>query len=143
MRVNLFLAALFLLSLLLLYSCNSGSYDNDAAIEPQMTKAETKPEIRQEISKPKTEIKTETIKDSRPSTGRYSVQIGAFVSEANAQGFAQKAEELFDIDVKCSLIDGFYKVRLGSCSTRADAIALLGRVKSVGYADSFVTETNK
>jgi rare lipoprotein A len=66
-----------------------------------------------------------------PSTnGKFSIQVAAFASSANATAAATKSGGKVTSDGK------FFRVRTGPFTTRANAEASLAKVKAAGYSDA-------
>ena len=62
--------------------------------------------------------------------GKFSVQVGTFASRANAQAAASK------IGGSVSPAGKFWRVRLGSYASTAEATAALAKARAAGYSDA-------
>ncbi len=71
----------------------------------------------------------------------YRVQIGAFVSQQNAEMFAAAARMKFTEKVYVQYVDPYYKVRVGDLLSRGDAEMLKAKVLQLGYPGSFIVES--
>jgi cell division septation protein DedD len=80
---------------------------------------------------------TDTAADTATADG-YRVQIFAGASEENARGLAREAESLLSVSAYVHYTDGYWKVRVGNCSTRAEAETLRNRARNAGYADCWI-----
>ncbi len=86
--------------------------------------------------------KTETIVRS-PAGGGFAVQLGAFNSEANAQGLARHVNEMMgenDPDARVVLINGINKVYVGRGLARENAQKLAAKVSDVVGLKGFVVK---
>ena len=72
----------------------------------------------------------------------WSVQIGAFKSEAGALQLVEELKQKFNQPVykRYDPATGYYKVTLGSFPTREAATQYKAEVQSRGYPDSFIVE---
>ncbi len=80
---------------------------------------------------------TDAAADTATADG-YRVQIFAGASEENAQRLALEAESVLSIPAYVLYTDGFWKVRVGNCGTRAEAETLRNRARNAGYADCWI-----
>ena len=71
----------------------------------------------------------------------YRVQIGAFMSESNAELFAAGARTKFIEKVYVEQIPPWYKVRVGNLLSREEAEMLRGQAIQLGYPGSWIVET--
>lgn len=137
-----------ILFLMYFSACSSSNYETEDVDIPQDTSGITRyNEIKQEVEKPKPEIKEETIKEettqvSKPPDVKYTVQIGAYEQQSNAQDMLDKAKAYFSnayFDVKGNI----YHVRVGKLSSTDDVLVLLSKVQSAGFSDAFITKVDK
>lgn len=136
---------LFFSAFVFLCSCNSESYDKEEE-SVEAPKTETKTEIKEDVEQPKNEIKQEinkdiSKKDLKVSPRTYTIQLGAFSNESNAKDFLSYAQSKLDYSINYYQIEGLYKVRVGSFNNVSDARAVLVKVRDVGFADSFMTDS--
>lgn len=68
--------------------------------------------------------------------GRYSVQVGAYSSKANADAAAKKSGG------KAVQSGKFWAVRIGPMANQDDAQAALAKAKSAGYSDARIQRSN-
>lgn len=71
-----------------------------------------------------------------PSPGRYSVQVGSFTAESNAQALkAELEQKVVSVHLVKALIGGeaYYRVRVGQFASRAEAQRAAERLASLGY----------
>jgi hypothetical protein len=80
---------------------------------------------------------TGTAADTATADG-YRVQLFAGASEENARKLAREAESLLGVPAYVNYIDGYWKVRVGDCRTRAEAETLRNRARNAGYADCWI-----
>lgn len=75
-------------------------------------------------------------------TMMWSVQLGAFKSEAGALQLIEEVKKKFNQPVykRYDAVTGYYKVTLGSYQLREDASRFKLDVQSRGYPDAFVVE---
>jgi cell division septation protein DedD len=88
-------------------------------------------------------VDTKAATDATPSgTMMWSVQLGAFKSEAGALQLIEEVKKKFNQPVykRYDAVTGFYKVTLGSYQLREDAARFKLDVQSRGYPDAFVVE---
>jgi len=72
----------------------------------------------------------------------YSVQIGAFYDNANAEKRKAMASSFLDQSIYIEYIAPYYKVRVGNFVTKAEATSY--KLKIIGYfSDAFVAETTR
>ena len=133
--------ALFLC--LFIYACNDTGYEIEQRDESEAPKTETKPEIKQDVEQPKTDIKQDVIKENRVANKEFTIQIGAFSSEANAKDLVKRAGKSINMEISYFFIDGLYKVRAGAFSTKNEAISNIEQILQAGFKDPFITELNK
>jgi len=120
--------------------CNSPIYEIVEVEEPIE-------EIKEEAKPPVTEIKEDTkppenkFSEKNVISRTYVVQIGAFTDEVNAERYTGTARnKLSNYDITVKNIDGLYKIRLGSFTTKEEALDILNTAKNAGFSDSFVVE---
>ena len=111
------------------YACGSGEFETG--------------ETKQEISgNPNTETpnKPETEKQisDLPNKGLFTIQLGAFVDEANAISLSNSVKKFFGDEVNYSLKGDLYKVRLGLFTSETEASAALEKIKKQGFEDAFI-----
>ena len=80
---------------------------------------------------------TDTAAETATADG-YRVQIFAGSSEDNARELALEAESALGVPVYVNHVDGYWKVRVGDCRTRAEAETLRNRARNAGYADCWI-----
>jgi hypothetical protein len=68
----------------------------------------------------------------------FRVQILATSSETSAREAKKRVEDRLGFPVYVTRIDGMYKVRVGDCSTRAEAEKVRERCRGAGYADAWI-----
>lgn len=71
----------------------------------------------------------------------YRIQILATREPEKARAFAESARPLFQEKVYVEYLDPYYKVRVGDCLTREEAILLLMRVRRSGFDEAWITAT--
>lgn len=71
----------------------------------------------------------------------YRVQIGAFMSQSNAELFAAAARANLTGNVYVEQIPPWHKVRVGDLLSREEAEMLRAKVLQLGYPGSFIVET--
>lgn len=71
----------------------------------------------------------------------YRVQIGAFMSQSNAELFAAAARTRFTENVYVEPVPPWHKVRVGDLLSREEAEMLKGKALQLGYSGSFIAET--
>ncbi len=71
----------------------------------------------------------------------YRVQIGAFMSQSNAELFAAAARTNLTGNVYVEQIPPWHKVRVGDLLSREEAEMLRAKVLQLGYPGSFIVET--
>lgn len=71
----------------------------------------------------------------------YRVQIGAFMSQSNAELFAAAARTNLTGNVYVEQIPPWHKVRVGDLLSREEAEMLKAKVLQLGYPGSFIVET--
>jgi cell division septation protein DedD len=76
-----------------------------------------------------------------PETYGYRVQIGAFLSQQNAEMFAAAARGRFTENVYVQFIEPYHKVRIGDLLSRGDAEMLKAKALQLGYPGSFIVES--
>lgn len=76
-----------------------------------------------------------------PETYGYRVQIGAFLSQQNAEMFAAAARGRFTEKVYVQYIEPYHKVRIGDLLSRGDAEMLKAKALQLGYPGSFIVES--
>lgn len=71
-------------------------------------------------------------------TASIFVQVASFSSEQNAASFAGYLSDLGPTDIAKALVNDswFYRVRLGAFATMDEALAMLGKVKNLGFSDA-------
>jgi cell division protein FtsN len=87
---------------------------------------------------------TDTIYNKTPKVdnGPYTVQIGAFANNANAEKFLKSAKSELKMDfVVKQTSDGLFRVVIGDYKTLPEAEEVLRNVKRKGYNDSFVSDS--
>jgi cell division septation protein DedD len=123
--LNLFAVGLALVC----YSCGSGEIETGESQQKISGSPET-----EKITKPETE---KTVTDL-PRKGLFTIQLGAFVDEANAITLMNSAKKVFGDDVHYSLINDLYKVRFGLFTSETEATVALESIRKKGFEDSFV-----
>ncbi|TET81577.1 SPOR domain-containing protein [candidate division TA06 bacterium] len=88
-------------------------------------------EVPQEIEAPTVPVETYG----------YRVQIGAFMSQSNAELFAAAARTNLTGNVYVEQIPPWHKVRVGDLLSREEAEMLRAQVLQLGYPGSFIVET--
>lgn len=130
-------------------ACSSSSYETEDVDIPRDTSRITRyNEIKQDVEKPKPEIKEETPKQestvvSNVPQVKYTVQIGAYGVESNAQDMLNKAKSYFSNDVYFAVKNDIYQVRIGKVSSTDEALLLLDKIKGAGFYDAFITKVDK
>lgn len=131
-------------------SCNSTGYEiEEVENNSDSSLFTSQNEIKQEIVQPNIEIKNDPVEIKNPDitinkneTGLYTVQLGAFIDEANALAFSNKVKIVLNINVSSSLINGLFKVRTAEFTNKKDASILLDKIKASGF-DGFITNPEK
>ena len=111
------------------YSCGSGEIETG--------------ETQQEVSgNPQTETtnkpETEKFAYELPNKGLFTIQLGAFIDEANAVSLLNSAKQFFGDDVYYNLMNDLYKVRVGLFTSETEASVVLEKIKKKGFGDSFI-----
>jgi cell division septation protein DedD len=138
-----------LLFLMYFSACDSSSYEMEEVDIPKDTSRITRyNEIKQEVEKPKPEIKEETKKEeptivSNQPEVKYTIQIGAYEHESNAQDMLNKAKSYFSSDAYYDLKGDLYKVRIGKLSSTDEALTMLSKIQGAGFYDAFITRVDK
>ena len=76
------------------------------------------------------------VPEGSPSPGRYSVQVGSFTAESNAQALkAELGQKVVSVHLVKALIGGeaYYRVRVGQFASRAETQRAAERLASLGY----------
>ena len=68
----------------------------------------------------------------------FRVQVFASAQREAAQTARQEVMDALSVAAYVDLIDGLFKVRVGNCKTREEAVALRDRCRRAGYQDSWV-----
>lgn len=133
-KINLYF--LLLPFALYLTGCNSGEYDIE---QYQVTYTEKSLNIDtlKKITIDETDIK-EDKRIGNSESYSYTIQIGAFSIQENMDKFLEQAKTDLDENVFFIQSGGLLKVRIGTFSSRADAIKRIEFVKSKGYNDAFI-----
>lgn len=71
----------------------------------------------------------------------YRVQLMATTEPDLARGFAETVRPLFDAKVYVEYLEPFYKVRIGDCEMRSEAVLLLNKARTLGFGESWITAT--
>jgi cell division septation protein DedD len=134
---------LSLVLIITLYTgCNSAIYEIVEVEEPVEIKPEKSPitDIKEDI-KEEPKITENKFTDKQLVSKTYSIQIGAFNQENNASQFTDNARNILSgQEIYYKDIEGLYKVRLGNFTSKAEAIAFLGKIQENGFSDSFIVE---
>ena len=127
--ITKYLKLLALCFTLTYYSCGSGEYET----------GETKEGVS---GNPQTEttnkLGTEKLAYELPNKGLFTIQLGAFIDEANAVSLLNSAKQFFSDDVYYNLINDLYKVRVGLFTSETEAAVVLEKIKKKGFGDSFI-----
>lgn len=98
---------------------------------PEVNTPLTEPNV---VNTPKVEPKAEVIKESEISSEKkvYTVQVGAFSTEKNAQNLAQ---EIRDKGYQTYVVKGktLYKVQVGEFKSNEEAQNISQKLKELGY----------
>jgi cell division septation protein DedD len=99
--------------------------------------------VEEEIveEEPVVEEEEPEIPEVPPETYGYRVQIGAFLSQQNAEMFAGAARGRFTEEVYVQYIEPYHKVRVGDLLSRGDAEMLKAKALQLGYPGSFIVES--
>lgn len=149
MKIKRNTVILFSILFMVFYTgCDSSDIEMEQADMTDSTSVAGINEIKNEVEKPKPEIKEEfqkqqTILISKPPLNKYTVQIGAYEVETNAMDMLNNAQSHFGIDVYYDLIGTIYKIRVGKYSSIEEALVLLSKIKNTGFLDAFITEVGK
>jgi cell division septation protein DedD len=107
---------------------------------PQPVKQASTPPARQESAP----VPTSEVPAAAPRAGSmmWSVQLGAFKSEAGAFQLIEELKQKFNQPVykRYDPVTGYYKVTLGSFPSREKASEYKLEVQSRGYPDAFTVE---
>lgn len=127
--INKYLKLLTLCFSFTYYCCGSGEFETGETQEgvsgnPQ-TETTNKPE-------------TEKLAYELPNKGLFTIQLGAFIDEANAVSLSNSAKQFFGNDVYYNLINDLYKVRVGLFTSETEAAVVLEKIKQKGFEDSFI-----
>ncbi len=68
----------------------------------------------------------------------FRVQVLAAGSETSAEALKLELQKKIGAPVYVELIEGLYKVRVGDCTDRSEAEALLRRCREAGYRDAWI-----
>lgn len=150
MKIKNYPVILISVSFLIYFSaCDSASYETEDVDIPKDTSGITRyNEIKHDVEKPRPEIKEEPQKQE-PTVGSslpqilYTVQIGAYEVESNAQDMMNKAKVYFSNNVYFDVTDNIFKVRVGKRLSSDEALNLLAKIKSAGFNDAFITKVEK
>ncbi|NNE08378.1 MAG: SPOR domain-containing protein [Gemmatimonadetes bacterium] len=71
----------------------------------------------------------------------YRVQLMATTDAEKAMEFAEAIQPAFSHSVYVEYQEPFYKVRLGDCQTREEAVRILSAVRANGFDEAWITET--
>ncbi len=73
----------------------------------------------------------------------YRVQLMATTEPDRARDFAESVRPLFgdNVNVYVEYLAPYYKVRVGDCTTRSEAVLLLNRARKNGFSESWITAT--
>ncbi len=82
-------------------------------------------------------------KTGKNDSSAFILQIGAFKNQSNFEKFFAKAIDKLGNEVYNYKSGKINKVRIGKFSNKAEALVKLDYIKSLGYADSFIDESNQ
>lgn len=71
----------------------------------------------------------------------FRVQVFATGNQETAEAVREAARQKLGLPAYVEIVDGLYKVRIGDCSGREQAEAMLQRCKEAGYGDAWIVET--
>ncbi|MFQ5907100.1 MAG: SPOR domain-containing protein [bacterium] len=111
---------------------------------PFVAEEEAEEEVQEEAIEEEAveEVTEEEVEAVPPAeTYGYRVQIGAFMSQSNADLFAAAARQKFTENVYVEYIAPYHKVRVGDLLSREEAEALKAKALQLGYPGSFIVET--
>lgn len=77
-------------------------------------------------------------KDGKKDSFTFMVQLGAFKVQSNFETFLATAQTKLGNDVYSDKSGEISKIRIGKYSNKAEALATLDNVRSLGYNDSFI-----
>ena len=127
---------LLLIGSALFYSCSSSDTDEvDEDFNKELVIVVDTVVVRTDT------IKTE-LKKVKAIKLNLTVQIGAFVNQDNATQYVSDARERLNTMVDMNLKGGVYKITVGKFDNSERADAYLQFVKSKGYEDAFISNTD-
>lgn len=71
----------------------------------------------------------------------WRVQVGFFKVVDNAIEVSDKANGLLEEEIYLDFDAPYHKIRVGDCISRKNAMALLEKVKKLGFSDAFIIPT--
>ena len=137
---------LMILLIINLWGCESASNVNEKTITNEIKNPpDSAFTVNKDTSEIKDDLRSEKVKENKftekDAVGReYAIQIGAFSSESNALTFINKAKNRLPQNIYYKDFQGLYKVRLGNFSSKDEAMAVLEKIVSDGFTDSFLVE---
>lgn len=121
--------------------------DTDATADDELPTTEKNVPTRAPEPQPAATQETPPAQQTQPARGMmmWSVQIGAFKVESGAIALVNEAKAKFNQPVYKDFdpVTNFYKVNVGSFSTREQAAQFKLEVQSKGYPDAFSVEARR
>jgi cell division septation protein DedD len=121
--------------------------DTDASADGELPTTEKNVPTRAPEPQPAATQETPPAQQTQPARGMmmWSVQIGAFKVESCAIALVNEAKAKFNQPVYKDFdpVTNFYKVNVGSFSTREQAAQFKLEVQSKGYPDAFTVEARR
>ena len=134
---HLVLLIIFVIAALIVTSCGKKPEVGEPTEElPVLVEEEPMEEFPEEIV-----VEEEIVPVVPVETYGYRVQIGAFMSESNAELFAAAARTKFTQNIYVQQVPPWFKVRVGDLLSREEADMLRDQVRQLGYPDSWIVET--
>ena len=135
------IAILFSFSFILC-SCNSTGYEIEIVeVETPPVKTPVIDAQQQPAGIQNTEVNE--IKTPEKQDRFFTIQIGAFKNEHNAEEYLDKAKSSFNFEVTYVQVDGLFKLRTRTFNSSQEAESVLQKVIALGFADSFVIPSVK
>jgi len=132
---------------IVLTGCNSTGYEIEEFIDPAVTlKTAANTEIKKDLELQAAEIKVEkggVESEEKVISKLFSIQIGAFEKEKNAEEFTTNAKNKLQYGFFYEFSGGLYKVRSANFSSESNTGPIISKIRDAGYIDSFMVEVSK